>query len=40
MLIGDLQNVYKKPVANVEEVGSSKALVLKYHDGVLVADGS
>lgn len=40
MLMGELQDIYKKPFANLEQVESSEALVLKYHHGILMADGS
>lgn len=40
MLMGELQDVCKKPFANLEQVESSKALVSKYRHGIFVADGS
>lgn len=40
MLMGELQDIYKNPCANLEWVESSKALVSKCHHGILLADGS
>lgn len=40
MLIGELQDVYKKPFANHGQVESSKTLVLKYCHGIFGADRS
>lgn len=40
MLMAELQAIYKKPFANLEQVESSEGLGLKYYHGILVADGS